>query len=237
MRAELVTSFSVEGAELYGHRCVASVQAHWSHPLVAYTDAPMACTGADVRLTSDIPEWVQTKVRLPHMRPDAPFKPTNYVWDARRFAVKVFVWHDAAVRLGHGLLVWLDGDTVTTADVPASLPLALVGESSVAYLGRGEMHPETGIVVFRLPEALPLLRWCREFYATGAFHALQDGWTDCHVLRAGLEATGLYARDLTSHLHDEWRSSVDAVALSPWGRYVQHLKGPARKRTRKQVAA
>jgi hypothetical protein len=229
MPTEIVTSFSPTGAELYGRRCVASIKAYWPHPVTVYTDALDVTT---TRLTGDIPCWSATKARLPETRPDVPAggdkwtqKPTSYLWNARKFAVKPFVWKDAAERLGSGLLVWLDGDTVTTAPVPDGLIKDVMDGVDVAFLGRGAMHPETGFVAFRVPEALPMLRWCVEAYRLGGFLALNDGWTDCHVLRAGLSAVGAKARDLTSPLALDWRSSVNAFALSPLGPYVEHLKG------------
>ncbi len=239
MRVDLVTSFSSAGAELYGRRCVESVTANWPHPMTVYADEPMDLDGVTVRLTSDIHGWSETKASLPSMRSDAETsgrnqwtkKPTSYLWDAQRFAVKPYVWLDAAMRLDSGLLVWLDGDTVTTAKVPDEAAQMLMADVDVTYLGRGEMHPDTGFVAFRVPEALPLLRWCVDAYRLGGFAALVDGWTDCHVLREGLESLRVNARDLTSHAwNGEWRSGVDAFAMSPLGPYVQHLKGTHRKR-------
>ena len=239
MRTELVTSFSLGGAAFYGRRCVESVKAHWPHPMTVYADAPMALAGVTVRTTGAIPEWNGTHDRLPSIRPDAPLtghdewtrKPDSYLWNAQRFAVKPFVWLDAAERMADGLLVWLDGDTVTTREVPTDFVEALMAGVDVAYLGRGSMHPETGIVAFRIPQALPLLRWCRLSYMTGQFRQMNDGWTDCHVLRAGMHAVNVRTRDLTSPISlRAWTSKFDAVAMSQFGPYVSHLKGSQRKR-------
>jgi hypothetical protein len=228
-RTQIVTSFSAAGAELYGRRCVDSVLAHWPDPLVVYVDEPITLA-APTRLTWDMPDWLTTKAALPSMRPEAE-KPANYIWNARRFAVKAFVWADAAVRLERGILVWLDGDTQTTEAVPDGLIERLMDGVDVAYLGRGAMHPENGFVCFRIPEALPLLFWCREAYRSGSFRSWSDGWTDCHALRAGLAAVPVRARDLTSHTFDgEWRSGVDAFGRSPLGSFVKHFKGPKAKR-------
>jgi hypothetical protein len=241
MRTEVVTSFSPSGAEAYGRRCVASLRAYWPHSAVVYADAPIDLPGVTVRLTDDIQGWRETKAQLPSTRPDAATtghdkwtrKPTSYLWDAKRFGVKPFVWLDAAEKLERGILVWVDGDTVTTNPIPATLPADVLADADVAYLGRGSMHPESGVVVFRVPEALPLLRWCRNAYDFCWFAPFEDGWTDCHVLRAGLSTWPrkfVKARDLTSHLNGTWRSSVDAVALSPFGPYLEHLKGTQRKK-------
>jgi hypothetical protein len=232
----VVTSFSAAGERLYGRRMVETFRRHWpaGTELVVYVDAPTRLRGATVRLTTDLPEWVACArawrddlevhgVSTP-ARPHR--KPYSYRFDAARFAVKVFVWRDAALRTGAGILTWLDGDTVTTAAVPAGFPTTLLEGADVAYLGRGRMHPENGYVGFRVPEALPLLEWCCAQYHSGAFRAIASGWTDCHVLRAGIEAGLVRARDLTSHRY-EGRSHIWPV--SPLAPYLDHLKG-ARKR-------
>lgn len=197
-------------------------------PVVAYLDEP---SGPCLR-TRDIEGWRVCQSGLPETgRPDG-FKPTNYIWNARRYAVKAFAWWDAAERLTDGVLAWLDADTILQSQPPAGFFASLLGDADVAYLGRGDMHPETGCVVFRLPQALQLIRWCKDAYVTGDFLSLDDGWTDCHVLRAGLAANPkIRARDLTSHCYDgRWTSKVNAFALSPLAPYLTHLKGSAAKR-------
>lgn len=229
-RDVLVTSFSAEGADLYGRRCVDSWR-HWPATVarVAYVDDPMALS-VDTRATSHIVGWSVTRASLPESNPLAAVKPTNYIWNARRFAVKPFVWYDAAVRISRGHLIWLDGDTMTHSDVPEGFAAQVLDGADVAYLGRGTMHPETGAVVFRLPEALPLIRWCRHAYVMGGYARL-DGWTDCHVFRAGIERLQVAARDLSGPSGPaRWTSKQDAFALSPWVPYVRHLKGSRQKR-------
>ena len=218
MTVQVVTSFSPAGAALYGRRCVSAWRA--SAPLVAYVDAPMDLP-VETRLTSEIPGWLETRNRLPN-RNQVSRRPDYYRWQARRFAVKPFVWLDAAERLEQGLLTWLDGDTATTSRIPDGLWAELLGDADVAYLGRGPMHPETGYVGFRIPEALPLLRWCRSVYETGEVQTWEDGWTDCHVLRAGLRAVPVRARDLTSH---RYVGKSHIWPVSPLAPYLTHAKG------------
>lgn len=238
----VVTSFSAEGAELYGRRMVQSYLAHWPmarEPLVVYLDAPLVPPlPVEERWTRDLAEWVACRRRwqddpVLHGRstPERPLnKPYKYQWDLARFSVKPFVWRDAARRLGRGVLTWLDGDTVTRHRVPPGWTTKLLGDADVAFLGRGGMHPETGYVGFRIPEALPLLEWCCATYTTGRFQTIY-GWTDCHILRAGLAAVPVRARDLTSHLYD---GHSHIWPVSPLARYLTHLKG---KQKRKAVAA
>lgn len=233
----VVTSFSAAGAALYGHRMVRSMRRYWprSSALVVYLDTLLPLEAGEARLTTDLPEWMACKARWAHDRvvqgqstPEVPrSKPYAYRYDARRFAVKAFVWRDAARRLGSGVLTWLDGDTVATAPVPPAWPETLLGDADVAYLGRGSMHPETGYVGFRIPAALPLLDWCADAYHSERFRTL-PGWTDCHILRAGLEAVPIRARDLTGAVYVGKSHIWPASPLAP---YLTHLKG-AQKRPR-----
>lgn len=229
VREVVVTSFGEQGSEL-GRKCVESLVANVSAHVVVYLDEWMMLPDVvTARPTRGIPGWLANKATLPFRRHDAE-KPENYIWNAHKFAVKPYVWLDAAERLRQGVLVWLDGDTVVKERIPDGFFEGLLGDAAVAYLGRGEMHPETGFVAFRIPDAMPLLHWCVDFYRLHEWMTVDDGWTDCHVLRRGMVATRTPSRDLTSHLCDHWTSSVDAFALSPLGPYVQHFKGPQRKR-------
>jgi hypothetical protein len=239
---QAVTSMSRAGWALYGAHCIESYARFWpaSVPLVVYADEPFDVAPAEYRLTSSITPWKKQAHRWrqhPEPRPQrAWIKPQSYIWDVSRFAVKPYVWLDAAERLGRGALIWLDADTETVAPVPDGLVEKLLGKKSVAYLGRGGMHPETGAVVFRVPEALPLLQWCVRVYQRRSYVGWRDGWTDCHVLRRGLQQHHrIPRRDLTSRRHlGIWHSRIDAMALSPLGPYVRHHKG--RRHAAKEVA-
>ena len=231
MSVEVVTSFSLDGYITYGQEFIASYAGNWAHPLTVYLDTPIPLD-VNTRLTSQMHGWVGTRGRLRSGNPRALEKSDSYLWNARRYAVKPFIWHDAAKRMDSGILCWLDADTVTTGPVPAGILEEMLGKHDVAYLGRGAMHPENGCVVFRLPQAMPLLNWCRSAYmGRGFYRYWKDGWTDCHALRRGLRSSRVRSRDLTSCKHSgQWRSHVDAFALSPLGPYVKHLKGNRQKR-------
>jgi hypothetical protein len=231
MTEMVVTSFSPEGEERYGRKMVRRFRKWWPCPLIVYVDGPTVLKGVGIRHTAEIPGWLETREGLPEVAPDPSwYKPRGYLWNAKRFAVKPFVWLDAAEQMGEGVLTWLDGDTVTLGRVSRGWARRLVGSADVAYLGRGAMHPETGYVGFRIPEALPLLRWCRDAYRDGSFRSIKGGWTDCHVLRAGIAATKIKALDLVSGQQRRWTSRDDVMSRSPLGHYVLHLKGSEAKR-------
>ena len=234
-RQVVVTSFSPEGARIYGWKMVKSFRRFWDVPLVIYTDTPASFPCGAVRLTSDIQDWSALRASWQHdpsvhgcPDPAYPDREKHYafVWDAARFAVKAFVICDAAERLKRGVLTWLDGDTVTTQEVDPQFTVNLLGDADVAYLGRRHLYPETGYLGLRLPEALPLVRWCRDAYVTGSFRALTDGWTDCHVFQEALRQVPVRARNLTAHV-DTTDSHI--WAYSPLADYLDHRKGRQRK--------
>lgn len=225
MTTQVITSFSPAGAKAYGLRGVKAYRRYSPWPLLVYLDAPAHIDGVTVRSTATIPGWSETRSRLPMRREDAN-RPDRYTWHAQRFAVKPFVWWDAAVTLGEGVLLWLDGDTEAIAPVPKSLAVRLLDTADVAFLGRQRMHPETGCVVFRIPHAVPFLEWCKDAYQTGLFRTWADGWTDCHCLRHGIHATGIAAHDLTSQSYIGKSHIWPASPLAP---YFRHYKGKLKR--------
>jgi hypothetical protein len=95
MASVVVTSFSAEGARLYGRRMVQTYLEHWpvvKVPLVVYLDAPVRpALPVEERWTKDIAEWVACMERwAPHpslhgqSTPEVPLnKPYKYQWAAR----------------------------------------------------------------------------------------------------------------------------------------------------------
>jgi hypothetical protein len=234
----VVTSWSPDGYRLYGKRFLKTFRTYWADAhadLVLYADAPAMLPKIDLRYTGDIPEWTALAERWSRdasvhgwsTKEYPRHKSYSYLWDAARFAVKVFVWRDAARKLGRGTLTWLDGDTFTKGHIRENWTRILLGRSDVAYLGRGPMHPETGYVGFRLPQALPLLDWCCEAYSSERFRVMTDGWTDCHILRAGLRAVPVRAVDLTK---GRYSGQSHIWPVSPLAGCLDHNKGSRLKR-------
>ena len=155
------------------------------------------------------------------MRREDARRPDKYVWHAWWFAVKPFVWLDAAMR-GDGSIVWLDGDTLAHAPIPSALFSDALSGADVAYLGRARMHPETGYLGLRIPQAMALLHWMVDAYRSLAFRAWRDGWTDCHALMRGLAATAVRAHNLTA----SFKGGTSHVwPASPFAPFLAHGKG------------
>lgn len=185
MQTTIVTGFSAKGFKEYGQRFMHSFEHYRNgHQLHLYTqDVPLlggegvkqstqgSITGLDEFLDScrDIPETCG-------LEDNGQWKPKehkagySYRFDAFKFCKMVYTMHAAAHRIGKGYMIWLDGDTVVRQDIPTDMAeQTLPADCDYAYLGREPKHTETGYLVFRLPEALPLLDAWVNFYESGTF--------------------------------------------------------------------
>ena len=154
----------------------------------------------------------------------------NYRLDAVKFANKSFATAHAARSCGTRFLVWLDADSVTLRAVPRDLVASLIGdETFVAYFGREFTHTETGFLAFDLsrPNAAEFFDAVRNVYLSGEVFRLRE-WHDCEVfdvVRAVLSAQGrITSRNISQG------DTIHPIANSVLGEYIDHLKGPERKK-------
>jgi len=194
----IVTGFSAKGYDEYGRRFLQTFEQYNNgYPLHVYTeDIPLiGGFAADVKQysQSDIPgldNFLASSVGVPvqkgkenngHWRPKEIKAGYSYRFDAYKFCKMVYTMQAAAQRIGNGYMVWLDGDTVIRQAIPKDLvKKSLSDNSDFAYLGREPKHTETGYLVFKLPEAMPLLdRWV-EFYRSRSF-LMQNEWHSAYL--------------------------------------------------------
>ena len=71
----------------------------------------------------------------------------SFLWDAVRFSHKTFCVAHAIKTIDADMILWLDADTYTFADIPESfIRSTLPANKLTCYLGRGGMYPECGWV-------------------------------------------------------------------------------------------
>ena len=134
--------------------------------------------------------------------------------------------HGLSVARDGDVVIWLDGDVVSFADVPETLVDDLVPEdAAVTFLGRGPKHSEIGFLAFRIPLAVPLLQSMWRAYASDIFLDLGE-WHSAYVFdhaRLFHEKRGMVTHDLTpdGRQHVWWQSELC--------RWLDHLKGDDRK--------
>lgn len=178
MHTTIVTGFSAKGYAEYGQRFMDTFKQYGNgHDLHLYTQDVTLIKDCEQFQQGDIPgleDFLQYSAGLPETQGKAAtksWKPKeikagySYRFDAFKFCKMVFTMHAAAHYIGKGYMVWLDGDNVVRDTLPSDLAERSLPEGGdYAYLGREPKHTETGYLVFRLPEALPILdSWVRYY--------------------------------------------------------------------------
>lgn len=144
----------------------------------------------------------------------------SYRTDAMKFCRKVFAMADAARRAmdeGETILAWIDADVRTFNFVPKDWIEQLLGDDDLVYLGRDAQHSECGFMIFRLPNAWPLIRKMEDAYASLAVFQMRE-WHDSWVFDELRKDVAIRQRSLTRGRGHVWPAS-------PLGVCLDHLKG------------
>ena len=241
----VATSMHQAGYEEYGRRFIETFEPCWpdNYRLRIYAEGfalqPGSARTSVLDLMREVPEVAQFRQRFgarPQAQGRMPDGGYNYRLDAVKFANKSFATAHAARTCGTRLLAWLDADSVTLRAVPRDLVASLVGaEAFVAYFGREFTHTETGFLAFDLsrPNAAEFFDTIRRIYLSGEVFRLRE-WHDCEVFdvaRAVLSAQGrITSRNISTG------GTSHPIANSVLGEYVDHLKGPDRKKAGASLA-
>lgn len=159
------SGFSESGYKEYGKRFLETFHKHWpqSVELVVFTEADVEmprgacrslweCRGVAQFLARhrDNPERCGTKQHA-KWKPKYIGRPYNFRFDAVKFFKQALIPEHASFNLNDGdILVWLDADVVTFADVPDDAIEQIIGDRDIAFLGRQGTHSEIGFWAVRL---------------------------------------------------------------------------------------
>lgn len=227
------TGWSPSGWAEYGQRFLETFCRHWpqSVKLVVYAEVPVYMPRGECRLIWEIPgcrDFIERHINNPKARGKA-VKPDwkrsaieqgyNWRFDAWKWCRQGFIPLAASESAGE-YLCWLDGDVITHRDVPEGWVESLLPKGKdLAYLGRENgYHSEIGFQLYRLPQALNMLRHFRDYYADDAVFNLRE-WHSAYVFDQCMRETGIKAHNLTpgGSGHVWWQS--------PLKEYLDHLKG------------
>lgn len=245
MTNSVVTAFSAKGYREYGARMLESWAKHNNgHKLVVYTsDMDRCLSGVEQREQAEIPDFqgflsfwagnkaVQGRDPVPGWKARELQVGYSYKWDAYKFFRMVYVMWHAAHAQGAGTMIWLDGDHVLRKQLPRDLfERWLSAGCAYAYLGREPKHSETGLVVFRLPEALPILDAWYAYYHDGTF--LQEHeWHSAYLFdRAREQFPLIRGNNLTPG------GTGHVIHAHEAGQWIDHLKGDRKRKGRSQEA-
>lgn len=236
MAVTICTGFSEKGRKEYGETFERTFFKHWpgsvalqayvelEHPPALFERSLWACPGQREfldRHAENLPAQGRQFVPGMNWKEADQRRGYSFRYDAVKFSRQCFIPQTAAAGLpDDDILVWLDGDVVTHADVPEGFVEGLLGESDGAFLGRQRKHSEIGFWAVRLHDGT------REFLADLASRFSSDAvfnlkewhsafvWDTCRR-----EASFLNLTDLTPGGHDHvWHQS-------PLAAYTDHLKG------------
>jgi len=165
------------------------------------------------RPLKDIPGWQSFQDDTDHIEPQ------NYLFDARKFAHKVYAQLDA-FESKHRYVVWLDADIVVTGELTANFIKKQLRDGFCAYLGRDLCYTETGLLIFdtKHDDFPEFKRRYREMYDKRYLFELPY-WIDClafDTARQGLQAT---------NMTPEVAGMVDVFSRSPFKDILTHNKG------------
>lgn len=172
------------------------------------------------------PEFAGLK-RLPQHAWKTKAIQRGYYWkfDARKFCRQCFIPLEAMLWSGPGDYVcWLDGDVFTHSPVPTgAIEELLPAGKHIAYLGRGDKHPEIGFQLYRVGHpAYAFLRAWRDLYATDAVFSIGE-W---HSAFAWQHVLDLLSKIQPGLAHNLTPRGVGHVwHQSPLRQWTDHLKG------------
>jgi hypothetical protein len=216
----VVTTYAQRHWESHALRCVETFRKHWGDiPLVQYRDQ-------DLERASP---WLAEFKARHWNRPTA-----DYRMDAVRFAHKV-----AAIECAEALartempfadvLIWMDADCVTHADVTPQWLDSLLRDGDFGYLKRTMKYPECGFMMFRLnARGREFIASIVREYTTDDLFKLPE-WHDSYVIdqvRAARERIGMLR---CVSLSGNAERTHHPLINGPLGAKLDHLKGPRKQ--------
>ena len=208
---DVVTTYAERHWDQYAKRFVDTFVDHWKEiRLRTYTDEALEHAS----------DW------LTEFKKEHSWRPTsNYRFDAVRFAHKVAAIEQAYRSGTADVLIWIDADCVTHADVDSAWLEDLLGDSDFAYLGRDKKYSEAGFLMFRrCPAASELIQKLVWLYRSGALFELpewHDSWAIDHV-RKSMESVGILSCVSISGIGS---TTGHPFVNGPLGEKMDHCKG------------
>jgi hypothetical protein len=166
-----------------------------------------------------------------HKHKHKPFK-----WDAIRFAHKVYAIFHAAKETDADILIWMDADTVCHSPISLEdLEKLIPVDKDLCFLGRKTKYTECGLYSMNLrsPSAQLFLQKFQQMYdeAENGIFTL-DEWHDSFVFDVVRRSMKLIELDWSRHLIT---GEGHPLINSPWGAYLDHLKGERKTQGRSNL--
>lgn len=235
MTFHCVTTMNAAGWEETGRRMAQSFVERWTESarLTVYAEGfEPDVDGIEVRR---LPPWI-AEFKARHATIVSHNGQMNgrydYRFDAVKFAHKVAAMTDFGVDLTDGVMIWLDADTFTHANVTEAWLNSLFPASAyLAWLERRGSHPETGFVMFRAshPFHTKFMASFQNLYTSDEIFRLaetHDAAVLHHVVTVKAAAGKIPAPHNISGPATNWHHPFIEGAL---GACLDHMKGPRKQ--------
>ena len=226
-----VTTCNLAGWEQHGRRMAESFLARWRMPLTVYAEDFDPDLPVEVRR---LPEW-QAEFKARHKNTPAYVGQYrggySFKYDLVKFSHKVAALTDFGLSLDDGVMIWLDADTFTHADVDEDWLRGLFPEPAyIAWLDRRGNTLETGFVMFRAthPRHREFMEKLREVYVTDKVTAMlewHDAWVIGEIGRRWAQLGRFQVVSLSGDAHQWHHPFVEG----PLGARLDHMKGERKK--------
>lgn len=230
MRFHVVTTMNKSGWEETGRRMATSFNQRWpaeAMPLTVYAEDFEPDVPVEVR---QLPDWLAEFKQLHQRNPSAKGMRNgayDYRFDAVKFAHKVAALTDFGLGLSDGVMIWLDADTFTHADVTVEWLEGLFPEPAyLAWLDRFNSHPECGFVMYRASHSYHhlFMESYRNLYTSGDLFRLEQT-NDCAALQHVVLAKMLKGKIAAPVSLSGDKSWHHPFVNGPLGERLDHLKG------------
>jgi hypothetical protein len=255
----VVTTFHEAGLKSYAQRMINTFCKNWPHEVKLYLYPercnPQVPDHSRIVLTSldDVAELTAFKKQwynVPKANGDVSTDPIRskrkdagkgFKWNAIRFAHKTYAIFDCAKKTDADVLIWMDADTVCHNKIDIQTIERLIpSNTDLCYLGRHGKFSECGLysMNLRTESTRNFLRKFQEAYdhaENGIFQMAE--WHDSFVFDE-------IRKTIPNLMQHNW--SIDLKDIRPrpgntageghplinteWGKYLDHLKGDARKK-------
>lgn len=234
-----VSTCSAEQWQQYGRAMVATYCRHWPHevPLRIYAEGfepegpyrGMPILSYDLNTSAPWLALFKAAHDKPQYRGGQARR--DYRRDAVRFSHKIAALGAAVEDADCDVLLWIDADIVTHAQVTTEWLDSLFPQSAgLAWLDRMFSYPECGFMMFRLPEAKGLISKAVAMYRDGGVFKLPEHH-DSYVFQHLANIMASKGRLKIHSLSGEGRVHTGhPFASSPISTRMDHLKGEVRKR-------
>jgi hypothetical protein len=166
--------------------------------------------------------------RLPFARGKTIVSDLHIVWNAGKFAFKVFSVEHCVLNAEEDVVTWIDADTIAFRRMNLDFISSLIPPYCLLnYLGRSNKYTECGYVSYNKQDPLcdEFVRNFAELFRSGAIFSLKE-WHDSYVFDLLRYVYEQYHGAMTYNISFREMGFDHVFINSPLGKYLDHLKGP-----------